>query len=165
MLRRQGYTIVELLVVVVVIVILLGVAVYPSLEVLPKSRDTERMNDTASIARRLEQAYSAQEVGAPAYPTTTKLLSDIATKSGTVSRLDADALNAPDASSSSVVAATSNTSEPRGAGSPVLGQYVYQPLNSSGALCTGTDTCIRFFIYYRTEHDSTVKIIKSLHQQ
>ena len=140
--RSKGFTIIELLLTITVIVILAAVAVYPSFEVLPRAQDTERLNDIASIARRLEQAYTAQEVGAPAYPTATKLIADISTKSGTVARLDTEALKAPGATTSSIVAATSESlSAPKGTGSPVLNEYVYQPLTSANVLCTGTATC------------------------
>lgn len=164
--RSKGFTVIELLLTITVIVTLAAVAVYPSFEVIPRAQDTERLNDIASISRRLEQAYSAQEVGAPAYPTTTKLLADISAKTGTVARLESDAFKAPGASTSSVVAATSNSkSTPKGANSPVLNEYVYQPLTSSNTLCTGTATCVRFFLYYRTEENNIIKIVKSIHQQ
>lgn len=165
---KSGFTVVELIVVMTIIAILTSISVYLPTQLLPLSRDTERTNDTEALTRRLEQAYTAQDVGAPAYPTTTKLLADIASTSspGTVARLDRETLKAPGASSPSVVAATSNsTSAPKGAGSPVAAEYVYQPLNAAGALCTGTDTCIRFNLYYRLEKTNTVVMIKSIHQQ
>ena len=163
---RSGFTILELMFTITIMAILVTVTAVPAFGALPRSRDTERFNDIASIARRLEQAYAAQEVGQPAYPTTTKLLADISSNSGTVSRLDPSILSAPDAGGSSVVAATSNSlTAPKGTGSPVLNEYVYQPLTDSGALCTGTSTCIRFFLYYRTEEGNEIKITKSIHQQ
>lgn len=161
-----GFTLIEVIVTVTVLGILLSIAVFVPMQALPNARDTERLNDVASVARRLEQAYAAQEVGKPSYPSTTRLLSDISSNSGTVARLGEDAVKAPNASSSSVVAATSNsTSAPKGSGSPVLNEYVYQPLTSAGAVCTGTTTCVRYYLYYRSEAGNAVVITKSIHQQ
>ncbi|MGB4762315.1 MAG: prepilin-type N-terminal cleavage/methylation domain-containing protein [Candidatus Saccharimonas sp.] len=162
----DGFTLVEVLVTIVVLGILLSIVVFIPVQALPRARDTERLNDVASIARRLEQAYTAQEVGTPSYPSTTRLLSDISSNSGTVARLGTEAVRAPRASGSSVVAATStSTMAPKGTGSPVLGEYVYQPLTRTGTLCTGTSICTRFFLYYRTEVTNIVVTTKSIRQQ
>lgn len=161
-----GFTVPELLVTIVIIGILASISVFVPGSLLPEARDRERNDDVTSIARRLEQAYNAQETGAPTYPTTTTLLADIAASNDTVARLSSDAFKAPGASGSSVVAATSNSlTAPKGAGSPVLGEYVYQPLTSANALCTGSATCVRFFLYYRLEKTSAVITIKSIRQQ
>lgn len=161
-----GFTLIEVLATIVVLGILLSIVVFIPMQALPNARDTERLNDIASIARRLEQAYIAQEVGGPSYPSTTRLLSDISSGSGTVTRLGPDAVRAPGASASSVVAATStSTSTPKGSGSPVLNEYVYQPLTSANALCTGSSICVRYYLYYRTETSNTIMTTKSVHQQ
>lgn len=162
-----GFTIVELLITVTVIIVLATIVVFVPGTLVAEAQDRERGDDITSIARRLEQAYNAQETGAPAYPTTTKLLADITSKSGTVARLSTESLKAPSATaSSSVVAATSNsTTEPKGAGSPVLNEYVYQPLTSAGALCTGASICVKFFMYYRLEEDNSVVTVRSIRQQ
>lgn len=164
--KSGGFTLIEVIIVITVLSILLTMVAFMAYQSLPRSRDTERQNDIASIARRLEQAYAAQEVGGPSYPSTTQLLNDIANGNGTVARLGTEAIRAPKASASSVVAATSNSlSTPKGAGSPILNDYVYQPLTNTNALCTGTSICVRFFLYYRTETDGIVMITKSMHQQ
>lgn len=163
---REGFSLIELITVMVVVGVLIAMTALTVTQVQPAARDIERKDDLASIGRRLEQAYAAQDVGAPAYPTTTKLLSDINSQSGTVLRLSPDASKAPSMSSSSVVAATSNSlSEPKGTGSPVLNEYVYQPLTSTGALCTGSSTCVRFFLYARLERNNQLITIKSIYQQ
>jgi prepilin-type N-terminal cleavage/methylation domain-containing protein len=169
--RTDGFTITELIVTIVVIGILATLAVTVPTYFQKTARDDERADDTTSIARRLEQAYTAQEVGSPSYPTTTKLLSDISCSggSGTVLRLSVDAFKAPNGTCSSVSMATStSTTAPAGANTPTLTQYVYQPLTTSDStaiVCTGASICVRFNLYYRRESDNSIQIIKSIHQQ
>lgn len=166
-----GFTIVELIITIVVMGILGSIVVVAPTWFLVSARDAERQDDVMSIARRLEQAYTAQEVGSPAYPTTTKLATDITgsggVSSGTLLRLKNDAFRAPGKSTSSVISAISpiSTTAPAGAGTPTKDQYVYQPLDSSGNLCTGSTVCVRFNFYYRQEKNNAFQVIKSLHQQ
>jgi len=166
-----GYTVIEMLVTIMIIGILAVLVFYAPKSFLVSSRDSERSDDVASIARRLEQAYLNQDLGGPGYPSTTKLLSDISSRSNTMSRLKPEASQSPGGATSSVIAATSTSlSTPASGGAPSIKQYVYQPLkaNASGGwdLCTSTtDLCTRFFLYYRLEANNTIQIIKSLHQQ
>lgn len=175
--RRAGFTLVELLVVISVLVILAGIVVVLPKYLLTSSRDNEREDDTRSIASQLEQAYTQQTLGAPTYPSTDKLLADATSNSGVLAGLDPSALIAPDSSSSSIVAATSNvTGKPLGTATNAirLGQYIYQPFTTAASgttnttnspLCTGTTPCVRFNLYYLREQDNTLQIIRSLHQQ
>lgn len=163
---RSGFSLVELVTVMTVVGILLAITVISVNQLQPSARDMERKDDLESIGRRLEQAYAAQDVGAPAYPTAARLISDIGSQSGTVLRLSTEATRAPNSTSTSVVGATSNSlTEPKGTGSPLLNEYVYQPLTSSGDLCTGSNTCVRFFLYTRLERNNQLITIKSVHQQ
>ena len=164
---REGFSLIELITVMVVVGVLIAMTALTVTQVQPAARDTERKDDLASIGRRLEQAYAAQDVGAPAYPTATKLISDINSQSGTMLRLSTEATRAPSSTSTSVVAATSkSTSEPKGPGNSLtLNEYVYQPLTINGDLCSGSDTCVRFFLYTKLERDSQPFKIKSIHQQ
>ncbi|MGB4956871.1 MAG: prepilin-type N-terminal cleavage/methylation domain-containing protein [Candidatus Saccharimonas sp.] len=163
---REGFSLIELITVMVVVGVLIAMTALTVTQVQPAARDIERKDDLASIGRRLEQAYAAQDVGAPAYPTAARLISDIDSQSGTVLRLSTEATRAPNSTSTSVVGATSNSlTEPKGTGSPLLNEYVYQPLTSSGGLCTGSNTCVRFFLYTLLERNSQPFTIKSIHQQ
>lgn len=163
---REGFSLIELITVMVVVGVLIAMTALTVTQVQPAARDTERKDDLASIGRRLEQAYAAQDIGAPAYPTAARLISDIGSQSGTVLRLSTEATRAPNSTSTSVVGATSNSlTEPKGTGSPLLNEYVYQPLTSSGGLCTGSNTCVRFFLYTRLERNNQLITIKSVHQQ
>lgn len=168
--QTEGFSIVELIITISIIGILAGIVVFTPKTFLVTARDQERADDTASIARRLEEAYASQDLDHPGYPSTVELSADIAGKSRTMTRLADDALKAPGASSSSIVMATSlSTTAPAGAGSPVLNKYIYQPLTANGALCISASStanpCIRYFLYYRSEETNQINIIKSMHQQ
>lgn len=165
--NEYGFTVVEVTVTIAVITILLSIALFVPSYFLVDSRDAERSSDVESIARRLEQSYNAQTIGKPAYPHTTKLLSDINGQTGTVSRVTADTFVSPNESSSSVVAATSTSlTQPLGATAPTVRQYVYQPLTQAGSLCTqSSQTCVKFNIFYRLENGNSLKYIKSMNQQ
>lgn len=168
-----GFTVLELIVVIAIIGILAGISITIPSSMRVTARDQERHDDVTSLIRRLEQSYIAQEVGGPAYPSTLEYLNDISSGARTATRLDKDALKAPNATaSSSVIAATSNsTTAPVGGGFSVS-EYVYQPLTSSGGLCVNNTstanavtTCTHFNFYYKTERDGTIHRLKSLHQQ
>lgn len=168
--QDNGFTMVELIITIVIIGILAGIVVFTPKTFLVTSRNQERVDDVASIARRLEQAYGSQDLGHPAYPSTAELAADIAGDTRTMTRIQPEALQAPGGSANSVVSATStSTSDPAGANTPTIKQYVYQPLTAAGALCSANPStaspCVRFFLYYRDEATSSVKSIKSMHQQ
>jgi len=168
--QTEGFSIVELIITISIIGILAGIVIFTPKTFLVTARDQERADDVASIARRLEEAYSSQDLGYPGYPSTVELSADIAGKSRTMTRLSDDALKAPGASGASVVMATSlSTTTPAGAGTPTLTTYVYQPLTAVGALCISASSqsnpCVRFFLYYRSEETNQIKFIKSMHQQ
>lgn len=166
MYKRSGFTIVELLVAMTVLVILATITTFQVGKTMENARDVERTNDVASLARRLEQAYTAQELGSPSYPSTTQLAVNIGSLDGTVARLDAEVFQAPDTEHNSVIMAeTKWPSTPLQDRAITVDDYVYQPLASDGTLCTGTVTCVRFFLFYKLEVNETIITIKSIHQQ
>lgn len=162
MVREAGFTLVELLIVIVIVGILLSVAVVGQSSTLLVARDNERADDIASIARLLEDDYTNQTVGAPAYPYTTQFTTDITNKTGTANGVDKNIFNAPNATSSSVIAASTNSTTQ----TPSISQYVYQPLASDGSLCSSSSqTCVLFNLYYQKEATKTVISVTSAHQQ
>lgn len=169
--QESGFTLIELIITIVIIGILAGIVVFSPKTFLVSARDQERSDDTHSIVRRLEQAYTSQDLGYPAYPSTAELSSDIATKTRTMTRLSPDALKAPGVSevTSVIIATSTSLTAPAGANAPTLSQYVYQPLAADGSLCTASPStsspCVRFYLYYRKESDNSLQKIKSLHQQ
>ncbi|TAH33228.1 type II secretion system protein [Candidatus Saccharibacteria bacterium] len=168
----SGYTIIELLIVIVLLGIFASLIVFVPSNLQDSGDDQERTDDISSIARRLEMAYDAQDLGTPSYPSTVEFNNDLTTKTRTASRIPQDALKAPGSSTSSVVMATSNSSTSPIAGSINNTQYVYQPLTASGALCNASDSttsaanyCVGFFLYYRSVTEDKVKKVMSIHQQ
>lgn len=166
-----GFTLIELLVVIMIMGILLSVSLVAQRSNQTYADDNERADDTASIARRLEQAYSNQETGAPSYPSTTELLADISSASGTMKNVNPDAYTAPGAPGPSVVPAASEARFPPSP-EPTATTYVYQPLRHDGRLCTAdpsttsdSDNCVSFVLYYRAVMGNAIKTIMSIHQQ
>lgn len=168
-----GFTIVELIVVITLIGIIAGLVTFVPQNLQKSASANEQASDTASIARRLESAYSSQDIGSPSYPSTVELLTDISGRTRTMTRTNPEIFIAPSQTGSSVVAATAvTTTNPAGANTPTLNQYVYQPLASDGSLCTAspsatneTTQCTRFNLFYRSALSNTVIVVKSLHQQ
>jgi prepilin-type N-terminal cleavage/methylation domain-containing protein len=151
----RGFTIVELTVVIVIMALLLGLAIDTSINYQVKSRDSERVADVEVMSAELERYFRTEAVATGAtYPPTTVGTSGLATiiKSP-------ESLIAPDQTSSSLsIAATSSDQ------TPTISQYIYQPLNLDGTLCT-TAPCVRFNIYYRLEEDNIVTSLASMRQQ
>lgn len=164
-----GFTIVELLIVIFISGIITTIVVLAPSGFLKTARDQERVDDVTSIGRRLEDAYTAQDLGRPAYPSTTELAADIPNRVRTVSRLSEDAFKAPTLSTNSVFSATSTSLTAPLSGGPTANQYVYQPFTASNALCTASnsasDPCVRFNLFYRIEATNIITIIKSVNQQ
>jgi len=152
---RAGFTIVELAVVIIVLTTLATIAVVSTTGYQEMARDNQRASDTSVIANRLEQYYRTNAVATGAtYP-------DASTNSATFLTIvgDHDAVTAPDQEDVSLKSATSS-----GTPNPTVSEYIYQPLNLDGSLCTSVP-CVRFKLYYRTEDVDTLKIIDSMRQQ
>jgi prepilin-type N-terminal cleavage/methylation domain-containing protein len=65
---------------------------------------------------------------------------------------------------STFLSATNNTQTEAGvAPQPTTSQYIYQPIDSSGALCMSSD-CRKYNLYYRLEKDNTVYMVTSKNQ-
>lgn len=171
--REAGFTIIELIIVIIIIGILVTISVGTQNSFLPLSRDSERAEDIASIARLLEIDYTDQlvlvgGVASPSYPSTTTFINDIASGSGTAARTDKALFTAPNQSTTSVVAAaTTNAATPEtGNQPPVINKYYYQPIRRDGTLCTdSSQACVLYRLIYRSESGSSVIITRSSHQQ
>lgn len=121
-----------------------------------KARDTERRNDTSSIARLLEQYYrNKRDSSGASYPIANASTVDEIT---TLARSN-DILRAPEKATPSLQMAV-DTLTP----APNKDYYVYQPFTASDSLCT-VRPCVRYTLYYTDESTNTVKRIESSHQQ
>lgn len=134
------------------ILLVLGVVNLRSSQI--QARDDERRGDIEAISLNLETYYSTgtnNSVTVGRYPST----SIVGTAQTYLLDIDIKSLASPGNTSSSLVAATcSGACVQTTAGvtpQPTIAQYVYQPIKSDGTLCTGTDECRKFNLYYRLE--------------
>ena len=150
-----GFTIVELIVVIVVMAILLAVGVQAAVGYQENARDSERASDTEVITKALERYYRSESVVTGAtYPPTTYGAANLATF------VDNPAATiAPNQTNNSISIASA-----AGAQTPTVSQYIYQPLNVNGTLCTAAP-CVRYDLYYRVEKANAIKVLSSLRQQ
>lgn len=165
--RRDGFTIVELIIVIVIMAILLVLAVVNLGSSQVGARDDERTTDIANIARALEQFYTSGTDGSTStgfYP----LTGFIASPTTDLRDIDPKSLRSPgndDAGSNLILATTNSDETVAGAPQqPTIDQYIYQPLDSSGNVCTTESACRSFNLYYRLEADNTVHKVTSKNQ-
>ncbi len=163
--RRAGFTLIELLITVTIMVILLTLAVANLRANQAHARDEERKTDVSIIAQQLEAYYKSGTNGlaytsSGEYPPTTFMNSEIGVQA-VLRDIDPKVLRAPDVADSSsmsfVVAANNSITQ-----SPSTSTYIYQPLTSSGALCSNeSDECRKFILYYALETDASVQRVLS----
>ena len=172
--RRDGFTIVEIAIVITIMSILLVIGVVNLTNTEINGRDSERKVDIEVIALHLETFYSSGTDGVTTtggYPSTS-YMTDLATQQTTMRDIDVKNLLAPLAPSlntTSLVMATNNIQNvdevlPLPQASDAQGQYVYQPIQTDDSLCTSGLTCQKFNLYYMTEADNIVHMVKSKNQ-
>lgn len=164
--RRDGFTVIEILIVMVIMGILMAFTVVNLRNSQATARDEKRKTDNSIIAQNLENYYKTGSEGASykngQYPPTEHMSSEAAVRL-TLRDIDKKVLRAPNVTESSpislVVAADANAQTPN------QNTYVYQPLKSDGTLCTtaGTD-CRKFNLFYKLESSSVVQKITSKNQ-
>lgn len=153
--RNEGFTVIELLVVIVAISILATIGILSTNGYREKSRDSERLSDIDVISRNLERYYRTSPTSSGAsYPNNGISATSLAAIIG-----NSDATTAPNQTGNSLVLASS-----AGAQNPTISQYVYQPLNLDGSVCTA-NPCVRYQLYYRLESTNVVGSVTSLRQQ
>ena len=160
--NRRGFTIVELLIVITIMgaLLILGVANLRGSQA--NARDAERKSDVESITLHLDAYYltgsdTSSSVGR--YPSTVLASSGASYMQQTLRDIDISSLTAPSVSDPTLtfIPATNNTQTIAGVTpQPSIAQYVYQPIQNSGALCTAeTQECRKFNIYYKLEVATT----------
>lgn len=160
MYRKDGFTIVELLVVLAIMLILFGLGVAGVSLLQVSGRNEERRTDVENIARQIELNNTN---GLPSIPSSQG--SYLGTDPGGMgsptmyptifSDTDLASLRAPGitAPNWSLRMATSN-----GAQTPGDDDYIYQPLTDNGTLCTAATGCRKFTLWYKLEGGNIEKI-------
>jgi prepilin-type N-terminal cleavage/methylation domain-containing protein len=168
---RRGFTIVELIIVITIMGILLTLGVVNLRGSQIGARDSERVSDVENISLALEDFYrnGNDSVSNGSYAGTSTSSATNATIVTTLRDIDIKIILAPgvtDESTKSLISATNTTQTTVGVTpQPEIDQYVYQPLLSTGALCTSSTLgCRKFNIFYRLESDNTVYMVTSKNQ-
>lgn len=173
--QRRGFTIIELIIVIVVMGILLALAVVNLRGSQIAARNTQRIGDVQTIAQNLENFYTSGNNTSALYGRYPSTLL-IGNETTYLPDLDTRALTAPGQTGDSLVAAdchntTCNQTTTGVNPQPTINQYVYQPLQSDGTLCTTeSQQCRKFNIFYLLETggadgaDGTVQMVTSKNQ-
>ncbi len=167
--NRRGFTVVELIITITVMGILLVLTVVNLSGSQAAARDSEREGDISTIQTWLENYYTT---GSPAtgdpgsYPVAT--VADSPNLAQNFPDADLKAFTAPGASDvyASFKKAANATQTTSGVSpAPTISTYVYQPINSSGGLCSAPLDCRKYNLYYRLEGGgSPIKMVTSKNQ-
>lgn len=163
--KQRGFTVVELIITITIMGILLLITVVNVNATQATARDDERKSDVESFALNLETFYTNGRDGTTKfgrYPSTGLRASGVTSIKDNLRDIDLKSVMAPgiDDPLDTLIIATDNTPQ-----SPTKDQYIYQPLQADGSLCTsGSQYCTKFIIYYRTEVDNQVHTVLSKNQ-
>lgn len=168
---RRGFTIVELVITITIMGILLTLAVVNLNSTQVNARDSERKADVESLAANIENFYNNGNPGSTVfgrYPSTGLTNTGETSLRYNLPDIDIKSATAPGATgvADTLVSATNNNQTTTGVQpQPTISQYVYQPLQVDGVLCTsGAQECRKFNIFYRLEGDNTVYMVTSKRQ-
>ena len=164
--NRRGFTIVELLIVIAIMGILLVLGVVNLRSSQANARDTERKVDIGALATHIELFYSSSSTGR--YPSTGLVASGATSVQANLPDIDVKSITAPGVVDPlDTIKVTTNSVETT-AGvlpQPSISEYLYQPIQSDGSLCTtGTQQCCKFNLFYHLEVDDSVYVYRSKNQ-
>jgi len=178
--KQRGFTLVELVITITIMLILLTLAAATFATTQANQRDSERVSEITTISNNLETFYKTginTSTILGRYPSTALLANGATSIKALLPSIDLDSVTAPDATSvaTSFIPATNAIQTTAGVlPQPKLSEYVYQPIQSRGAICTPQTTeclctteaqeCRKYILYYRTENDNLVKKVVSKHQ-
>lgn len=167
--KWRGFTVVEIVITITVMGILLTLGVVSLNATQVNGRDAERKGDIEAIQVHLETFYRSGTDGSTTfgrYPST--VVTDTASTSVLLRDIDDRSLLAPNVTNpalSFIPATNTNQTEAGVTPQPTTSQYVYQPLQSDGSLCTlESQECRKFNLFYRLEGDNTVYKVTSKNQ-
>jgi prepilin-type N-terminal cleavage/methylation domain-containing protein len=161
--QRAGFTIVEIVITLTIMAILVSLAAVNLRSSVLQANDQERITDIQNIMTYQDSYYERNNN--TYFPTTSA--SSSAQIETWYTNIDRDNLRTPGvvAPNYSLVVATNNTQTTAGVRPiPLKTTYVYQPLDSAGALCTAVPNCRKFNIFYLSDVDSTVQKMSSKNQ-
>jgi len=167
--KQRGFTIVELIITITIMAILLALGVVNLTGTQVSARDSERKTDIENISLHLETYYTSGTDNSTVigrYPSVDALTGLIGHETTLLRDIDKNSLIAPSKTTISLVAATNSVQTTAGVTpQPTIDQYVYQPLQSNGTLCTlASQECRKYNLYYKLEVDSTVHLLTSKNQ-
>jgi prepilin-type N-terminal cleavage/methylation domain-containing protein len=164
--RTRGFTIVEIIVTITIMGILLTLAVVGVGATQQQARDNERVADVEAFAAHLESFYRTGKDSNSRlnrYPSTGLIDSGVSSITTNLRDIDLKSVMAPGVTDPLVtlkIASTNSLSQ-----TPTKDEYIYQPLQGDGTLCTGSSQdCRKYYIYYFLEGDSTVHVYSSKNQ-
>jgi prepilin-type N-terminal cleavage/methylation domain-containing protein len=164
--RTRGFTIVEIIVTITIMGILLTLAVVGVGATQQKARDDERIADVEAFASHLESFYrTGKDTNSRLnrYPSTDLIDSGVSSITTNLRDIDLKSVMAPgvtDPLTTLKIAPTNSLTQ-----TPTKDEYIYQPLQGDGTLCTGSSQdCRKYYIYYFLEGDSTVHVYSSKNQ-
>jgi len=163
--KQRGFTVVELIITITIMGILLLVTVVNVNATQAAARDDERKSDVESFALNLETFFTNGRDGSTVfgrYPSIGLTTSGVTSIKDNLRDIDLKSVTAPGVTDplQTLLMAPDNTAQ-----NPTKDQYIYQPLQADGSLCTsGGQYCTKFIIYYRTEVDNAVHTVLSKNQ-
>lgn len=168
---KKAFTLVELVIVIAIIGVMLVLGVVNLRNASTITNDKEREADVANLAIALEDFYEYGNgtINAFDYPSTVQFTDGTSVTTASVKALlpdlDINTVMAPNINdpANTLTLATNNVATVAGVlPQPTIDQYVYQPLDKTGALCTSaTTTCTKFYLYYTLENDGLVYQVAS----
>lgn len=172
---RRGFTIVELIITITIMGILLTLAVVNVSSTQAKARDEERIADVTAISSAMETFFSVGNDTSTTlgrYPSTgitgsensiRTNLRDVDMKSFMAPGITAPLTTFIKSTNTGTLQSIQTTAGvlPQ----PTKDQYVYQPIDFDGSICSsGASICRKFNIFYRLESDNLVYKVTSKNQ-
>jgi prepilin-type N-terminal cleavage/methylation domain-containing protein len=156
--RKNGFTLVELLITMVIMVVLITLSVVNLRSTQMTARDDQRTSDVQAIAQQLENYYKLGSDNEPAgqYPPTDDMGTETDVKAS-LRDIDSDVVRAPNVAPTDPISLIIATDTDPLTPTPTVGTYVYQPLQSDGSICgSAGDECRKFNLYYMLESEPNV---------
>lgn len=161
--QRAGFTIVEIVITLTIMAILVSLAAVNLRSSVLQANDQERITDIKNIMTFQDSYYDRNN--SSYFPVSSS--SSTAQIETWYSAMDPSNLRTPGvvAPNYSLVSATNAVQTVAGVlPKPLKTTYVYQPIDSAGALCAATPNCRKFNIYYLSDVDGTVQKMMSKNQ-